>query len=532
MFHSRGRVSRNPPCSALQSSSTMSQTGVNNKRIAKNTLFLYIRTLLIMAVSLYTSRVILQTLGVEDFGIYNIVGGLATSFVFFSSSLSNAIQRFLNVELGKNSIQGASRIFNQSILIYTLIIIVVIIVAECVGVWLINHKLVIPFERLNAARWVFHTTIIGLAATLMGSVFDSVLIARENIKIYAYISIIEVFLKLFIVYALSWGDFDKLKLYGVLLLLAHLFIKSISVIYCIRKYPECKLHFIWDTHLLGDLFRFIGWNGLGTAVWMINEQGYNILINIFFGPVVNAARGVSAQVSGAISSFSSNLLTAVRPQIVKSYANGNYSYFTELINHSSKYSFFLIWLLSLPIILRSEAILQLWLGNVPNYASEFIQWILFANCITTLTNPLWSGVQAVGKLKKYIIVGGFVSLSALPISYIFLRLQYSPIIVFQVLTLTQLACLFVRINIFRQLVTFSIVNYFIQVIYPIVKVSLLSGILSVLISPYVHHDLWGILLMTLICLTLTIFSIYTLGISKEEQHFLTNKIRKLINRHD
>lgn len=504
----------------------ISTTTENNKRIAKNTIFLYMRMLLIMVVSLYTSRVILQTLGVEDFGIYNVVGGLATSFVFFSSSLSNATQRFLNVELGKNNIQGVSRIFSLSILIYALIVIAVVIVAECVGIWLLNHKLVIPYERLNAACWVFHTTIIGLAVTLVGSVFDSVLIARENMKVYAYISIIEIFLKLFIVYALTWGDFDKLKLYALLFLLAHLFVKSISVIYCIRKYPECKLQFMWDISLFRDMFRFVGWNGLGTAVWMINEQGINILMNLFFGPIVNAARGVSAQVSGAVNNFSNNFFTAVRPQIVKSYAGGDYDYFTKLINLSSKYSFFLIWLLCLPIIMRSEAILQLWLGNVPKYASEFVQWILLFNCVNVLTNPFWSGVQAIGRLKKYIIVGSLVFLSAFPVSYVFLKLGYSPVIVFQILTFVRLAYLFVTINIFHQLVDFSIANYFIQVIYPIGKVFLLSGILSGLISPYINDDLWGILLMSSICLTLTIFSICIVGISKEERNLLMSKIHR------
>lgn len=508
----------------------MSLESSNNKRIAKNTIFLYMRMLLIMAVTLYTSRVILQTLGVEDFGIYNVVGGLATSFVFFSSSLSNATQRFLNIELGKNNIQGVNRIFSLSILIYALIVLFVVIIAECVGIWLLNHKLVIPFERLSAANWVFHTTIIGLAITLIGSVFDSVLIARENMKIYAYISVVEVFLKLFIVYTLSWGDFDKLKLYAILFLLSHLLIKSILVFYCIRKYPECKFRYTWDISLFGDMFRFVGWNGLGTAVWMINEQGINVLMNMFFGPVVNAARGVSAQVGAAVNNFSNNFFTAVRPQIVKSYAGGDYGYFTKLINLSSKYSFFLIWLLCLPIIMRSEAILYLWLGEVPDYASEFVQWILYYNCVNVLTSPFWCGVQAIGKLKKYILVGSLVFLSAFPISYVFLKFGYNSIVVFQILTIVRTIYLFVTISVFCQLVNFPIIDYLIQVIYPIIKVFLLSGVLSIFFSPYIGSDLWGIFLMTILCIIITIFIIYMFGVSKEEQNFLVNKLQKIIKK--
>ena len=501
----------------------MSQSA-NNKRIAKNTIFLYMRMLLTMIVSLYTSRVILQTLGVEDFGIYNVVGGLATSFAFFSSSLSNATQRFLNVELGKNNVQGVSRIFSLSLFIYLVIIVVVVIVAECIGIWLLNHKLIIPVERLEAAKCVFHTTIIGLAVTLVGSVFDSVLIARENMKIYAYISVVEVFLKLFIVYTLNWLDFDKLKLYAFLFLLAHFFIKMISVLYCIRRYPECKFRLLWDSSLFGNMFRFIGWNGLGTAVWMINEQGLNVLLNMFFGPIVNAARGISVQVSAAVNNFSNNFFIAVRPQIVKSYAGKEYDYFTKLINLSSKYSFFLLWMLCLPIIMRSEGILKLWLGDVPEYASEFVQWILLFNCVNVLTNPFWSGVQAVGDMKKYICVGSLVFLSAFPISYIFLKFGCSPVIVFQVLTIVRIVYLSVTIVVFCGLVDFPITDYFRLVVYPIVKVFVLSGALSIFVSSFIDSDLLGILFMAFCCVIITVFSVAVVGMSKGERKSLIGKI--------
>lgn len=504
----------------------MSQSA-NNKRIAKNTIFLYIRMLLIMAVSLYTSRVVLKTLGVEDFGIYNVVGGLASSFAFFSSSLSNATQRFLNVELGKNDIQGVSRIFSLSLLIYVVIVVVVVVIAECVGIWMINNKLVIPLERLNAANWVFQAKIIGLAVTLIVSVFDSVLIARENMKIYAFISVIEVLMKLFIVYTLNWVNVDKLKLYAILFLFAHISVKIISVLYCAHKYSECKFKLFWDTGLFRKMFRFIGWNGLGTAVWMINEQGIGVILNIFFGPLVNAARGVSMQISSAVNNFSNNFFTAIRPQIVKSYAGQDYEYFAKLINVGSKYSFFLMWLLCLPIIMRSGGVLSLWLHDVPDYAAEFVQWILLFNCVNVLTNPFWSGVQAVGNLKKYIIVGSLVFFMAFPISFVFLKLGCSPVIVFKVLTIVRIIYLFVVIFVFCQLVTFSFSKYFKQVIYPILKVFLLSGGISMIVSPYIGTDFCGILLMTLICLIITIVSIYFVGVSRVERDFFISKMCKL-----
>lgn len=499
----------------------------NNKRIAKNTILLYFRMFLTMAISLYTSRVVLEVLGVEDFGIYNVVGGLATSFIFFSSSLSNATQRYFNVEIGKNNTNGISEIFSASLIIYIALIVVVVLLSETLGLWFVDNKLTIPIERLDAAKWVFHVTVIGLVLTLISSIFDSLLIAYENMKIYAYLSIFEAMLKLSIVFLLEYIDFDKLKIYAILFLLSHLFIRVITVGYCLKKYPVCRFKYVDNIKLFKALFSFIGWNGFGTAVWMLNEQGINVILNMFFGPVVNAARGVSAQVGAAVNNFSNNFFTAVRPQIVKSYAGGDYGYFTKLINLSSKYSFYLIWFLSLPIIMRSEAILQLWLGNVPDYASEFVQWILMFNCVNVLTNPFWSGVQAIGNLKKYILVGSLVFLSAFPISYVFLKLGYSPVIVFQILVSVRIFYLFVTINIFRQLVNFSIVNYFMQVIYPIVKVFLLSGIFSVLISPYINNDLLGIILMTFFCLVLTSLTIYAVGISTEERKFVISKIHKL-----
>lgn len=486
--------------------------------------------LLVMGITLYTSRVILHVLGVTDFGIYNVVGGMATSFAFFSSSLSNATQRFLNVELGKNDIVGVNKIFNLSLLLYIVIIILVIIVAECVGIWLIYNKLVIPAERALAAQWVFHTTIIGLAITLISSVFDSVLIARENMKIYAYISIIEVLLKLFIVYCITLVNFDKLQLYAVLFLLSHMLVKSISVIYCFRNYPECKFRLMWDTSLFGRMFRFIGWNGIGTAVYTINDQGINVLLNMFFGPIVNAARGVSAQVGSAVNNFSMNFYTAFRPQIVKSYSGKDYDYFIKLINASSRYSFFLMWLLCLPIMLRSEGILQLWLKEVPKYAPQFVQWILLYQCVNVLTNPFWSGVQAIGNLKNFILIGSSVFLLAFPISYIFLKLGWNPLIVFQVLVFVRLVYLFVTIFIFRSMIRFSIVDYLKKVIAPIVKVFLLSGITLLCIEPYFSDDLWGIAGITVTSVIITLICICMLGTSVNERTLIKRKIHNFINR--
>ena len=502
----------------------MTDIATNNKRIAKNTVFLYFRMLLIMAVTLYTSRVILQVLGVEDFGIYNVVGGVALSFVFFSASLSNATQRFLNFELGVGNIDNVKNIFNLSLLTYVVIAIIVVIVAECVGGWLMSEKLVIPPERYEAAYFVFHVTIISLAITLIGVVFDSVLIARENMKVYAYIGVFEAMAKLGIVFVLDFADYDKLKLYAVLHLAVVLLAKAFPMLICLRKYPECRVQLYWNKQLFVSMFKFVGWNGFGTAVWAINEYGMVILLNIFFGPIVNAARAIATQVSAAVNNFSNNFMVAVRPQIVKSYAAQDYSYFIKLVFNSSKYSYFLMWILCLPIILRCDYILQLWLGEVPENATLFVQWILIYNLVNILTSPIWSAMQAVGQIKKYILIGSTIFLMAFPISYVFLRFGFPPIITFQVITFVRLVYLIVAIKILHSYIQFSILQYAKLVILPIIIVSLLSGGIMYYINSLFNISFLNFIAICAISLITSVMLILWIGITQNDRKLIKSKL--------
>ena len=391
--------------------------------------------------------------------------------------------------------------------------------------------MVIPLERFDAAKWVFQATVFGLIVTLIGSVFDSVLIAHENMKIYAYLSVFDVCLKLLIVYILEYLDYDKLKLYAVLFMLSHLIIRVITMSYCVKQYPSCKFKYVWNVNLFKDIFRFIGWNGIGTAVWMINEQGINILLNIFFGPIVNAARGVSAQVSAAVNNFSNNFFTAVRPQIIKSYAAQDYTYFKKLINYSSKYSFYLIWLLCLPIIINCDEILKIWLDNVPEFATIFVQWILIFNCVNVLTNPQWSAVQAVGKLKKYILIGSFVFLMAFPVSYLLLMLGKSPVVVFEVLVVVRILYLCTSLLIMKQLIGLSIKAYLIKVVIPIIKVVISSSLLMYCIYSYIdNHSIIGIIITTSISMVTTSLCIYLFGINYNERNVFIRKIKQILKK--
>lgn len=338
----------------------------NSKRIAKNTLFLYLRMGLLMFISLFTSRVLLDKLGVEDFGVYNVIGGMAAMFTFFSSSLANATQRFLNIELGQNNIAKAKQIFQQHFTLYLAIIIAVIIIAEPIGIWLIYNKLVIPADRLIAAVWVFQFTLLSLAATFVGIVFNSEIVSHEDMKIYSYIGIIEGVAKLLICYIISISDHNRLIFYGLLLLLVNLGIQGSYIRYCIKKYEECKIKLIWNVKLLKETTGIVGWNFIGTLVWMINDNCINLLLNMFFGPVVNAARAISYQINGALLNFTNNFFLSVRPQLMKSYAKGDLSYMNMLLFNSSRYSLFLLYVLAVPIIFCIDQILALWLRQYQN----------------------------------------------------------------------------------------------------------------------------------------------------------------------
>lgn len=500
----------------------------NNKRIAKNTLMLYIRMALVMAVTLYTSRVILQSLGIVDYGLYNVIGGMTLMFGFFQSSLSNATQRYLNVELGRNDHEGVNRIFSLSQLIYFAMSILVVIIAEIIGLWFIYNKLTIPPDRLDAALWVFHTTVISLFFTLNGIVYNSMLIANEDMKAYAYLGIIEVVLKLLIAFALFYSPFDRLKLYSVLFLLVTLSVQSFYAVICLHKYKEAHFHFYWSKNIFREMFAFMGWNTIGTAAWALNFQGINILFNIFFGPVINAANGIASQVNSAVTKFSMNIYTAVQPQIVKSYAAGDYDYFRSLIYNSSRYSYYLMWLLCLPIMLRIDYILELWLGNVPESTNHFVIWMLIHSLIYALTSPFWIAIQAVGNLKKYTIWTNATYLLAFPLTYISFKIGSSAIAALQFLVLARLLHLIVSIVITNKFINIGILHYFKHTILPITKITILTLLILLSANLIFPDNLIGFLTMIIFSLLIILLIIFFIGINQKERAMVTNKLKQHI----
>lgn len=504
----------------------------NSKRIAKNTIFLYIRMLFLMVITLYTSRVVLDKLGIEDFGIYNVVGGLASMFVFFQSSLANATQRFLNVELGVENLKGANDVFCQHLVIYALFSLLVLLLGETVGLWFVYNKLTIPVERVYAAIWVYQFTLISLCFTLLGIVFNSEIVAHEEMKVYSYVGIFEGCARLIIAFAISITSYDRLIVYGFLMLLVSILVQGTYWIYCRHHYAECKLHFVWNRNLLRQTFSIVGWNTVGTIVYAVNDSGLNILLNMFFGPAVNAARGISFQVNNAINNFTTNFFVSVRPQIVKSYASGDNDYLLKLFYNSSKYSFFLLWTLCLPIGLCIDRILHLWLTEVPEYTGVFTLWIFAYSLVNALNNPIWSVALAAGDLKKYISIGSGVFLLVFPFTYIALRLGYSPVCAFVILFFVRLAYLFVVLRIIKSYIDYSMSHYFRYIAIPIVKI----GFMSFVINYTFHHLLPDTLSFMFVFIALSVAVtgsvIWLVGISSNEREYIVSIIKNKLRHNE
>jgi len=481
-----------------------------------------------MGVSLYTSRIILNTLGVEDFGIYNVVGGIVTMFSFLNSAMSSATQRFLSFELGKKDYTQLKRVFSMSINIHVIIAIVIFILAETIGLWFLNSKLNIPDERMLAANWVYQFSILAFIVTVISVPYNAMIIAYERMNVYAYVSILEVVLKLVIVFMLQWFGYDKLKLYAVLVFSVSLIIRLIYGLYCNRNFKESKYFFFWDKSLYKTLMSYAGWNLWGNIAGVMFTQGVNILLNIFFGPAINAARGVAYQIRGAVSGFVSNFQMAMNPQIIKSFANGNQKHMHQLIFQGAKYSFFLLFILSLPIIFETPLILKIWLKIVPDYTVIFTRLILINVLIDCISGPLMTAAQASGKIKLYQSVVGGLLILILPISYVFLKLGYSPQVTLYVSISISVLALFSRLLIIKPLVDLSILKFNKLVLLPILMVVVVAIIPPLITKYFIVPGILEFFMVSIISVLSVIIAIYYLGLKNEERLFMKNKVMQYL----
>lgn len=482
--------------------------------------------ILTMLVSLYTSRVVLSTLGVEDYGIYNVVSGFVTMFGFLNNSMSRATQRFLTFEIGRENYTQLRNVFSMSLNIHYFIAFVVFLFAELIGMWFFNNQLNVPSDRMYAARWVYQLSILSLMVNIISVPYNAMIIAYERMNIFAWVSIVEVSLKLLIVFMLQLFGFDKLILYAILILIVSLAIRLIYAKYCDAKFKESKFRWYWDKEMFKVLLSFAGWNLWGNIASVLTGQGVNILLNIYFGPVVNAARGIAFQIKGAIISFVQNFQMALNPQIIKSFAINDITYMHQLTFQGSKFSFYLLLILSLPVLFETEFILNLWLKVVPDYTIVFTRLIILNILIDSISGPLMTAAQATGKIKLYQGVVGGVLLLNLPLSYVFLIFGYSPETTFIIGIFISIIALFIRLIILQKIIRLKIIDFFTSVIFKLLIVTIVSIIPPMLICSFLDESIMRIILVTFLSIFSSIITIYFLGLTVSERDYTIKILRK------
>lgn len=506
----------------------MVDTSANNKRIAKNTLLLYVRMLFLMAISLFTSRVILNTLGVEDYGIFNVVGGVVAMFGFLNAAMSSATQRFLTFALGKGDSGRLQTVFSTTLQIHSLIALIIFILGETVGLWFLYNKMQIPIDRMDAAFWVLQCSIVSAIVMIVSVPYNACIIAHEKMSAFAYISIVEAVFKLAIVYFLMIFSSDKLILYAFLTLIIQIFIRFCYSIYCHRHFTETKYKHSWDKNLFKEMTSFAIWSLWGNLSVVFYTQGLNIILNIFFGPIVNAARAIAVQVQTTIYQFVGSFQMALNPQITKTYAKGNLEQMHYLMFRSARFSFLLLFFLSLPLLLETEYILSIWLTTVPKDTVIFSQIMICISLIYTTSNPCMIANQATGKVKVYQIVVGGVLLSILPISYIVLKLGAPAYSVFIVHFCVEIIAQFTRMYMLRKLIKLPIIHYFRNIYIPIWATVAVAIAIPIIVHLKLPYGCTRFFVVGVTCIISVGISSFFIGFTKNERTFILSKGLQLL----
>ena len=496
-----------------------------NIRIAKNTFFLYLRMFLMMGISLYTSRIVLSTLGEVDYGLYNVVGGIVTMFTFVNFAMTCATNRYLSFELGKNNIENVNKVFSTSIIIHVVIAIFIFLLGETIGLWFLNTQMTIPADRMVAANWIYQLSILSCMVMIVSVPYNAIIISYEKMGAYAYISILEVILKLVIVWMLLISDtVDRLILYGVLMLCVNFVTRITYQVYCNRKIRFIRFRYIIEKDIIKDMSVYAFWSLCGSAANVFAIQGQNILLNMFFGPVVNAARGVAVQVQNAIQNFSTNFQNAMNPQINKSYAVGDLDYMFSLINASSKYSYYLLYIISLPVVLEINVLLKWWLVEVPEHTTQFIQLMLAISIVTALGNPISNVAGAYGRIRNFQLIVGGIMLLVLPVSYVFLKLGYQPESIFIVQLVISLISQIVRLVMIKQMINFSLNKYFNEVVLPCLFVTSLSCLLPIVVKSHLPETTLSFWIVCVLSVFSSVICVYGIGLKKRERDFVNKKV--------
>lgn len=505
-------------------------TSANNKRIAKNTLVLYVRMLFLMAINLYASRVILQALGVEDYGIYNVVGGFVALFAILSQSLSSAASRFLTYEMGRGDVNRLSQVFSATLIIHVILAIIIVLLSEVVGVWFVNEKMVMDSDRVDAANWIFQFSILTFCINLITVPHNASIIAHEKMSTFAYISVFEGIGMLLICYFVMFATLDRLVIYGFLVLVVRGTCRYMFYFYSKRNFPECRMQFVYNKQLMKEIFGFASWNMIGSSASILRNQGGNILLNLFAGPTVNAARAIANQVLHAVNSFVQNFFMALRPQITKSYAKGDYDYMMTLIFQGSRLSYYMLLVICLPVFLNTDILLHIWLKNVPAHTVLFVQLTLIFALVESISAPLITAQLATGKVRKYqLIVGGFQMLN-LPVSYLALKMGGIPESVLCVAIFFSICSLFARLYMLRINVCLNVRDFVYKVMANIFIVSSISIVIPYYLHVSMDETFLSFILNTIVCILCSLTTILFVGCNKMERKWIYAKITKFFNK--
>lgn len=504
-----------------------------NKRLIKNSALLYSRMALSMVVSLFTSRIVLRTLGFDDYGVYGVIGGVVTMFTFLNGAMSGASSRFIAIEVGKKDYKQLSTVFSTLFFSHVFIAGIVLVLSETVGLWLLMDKLVIPDGQMRIAFWVYQISIISTMFSITIVPYSAMLIAHENMKIYAYVSIVQVFLRLLTVYLLIVLPGSKLLVWSLLGLVIQIGVNIFYRIYVRMKYEGSEIRFVSEKSLYKNIFGFVGSDLIGNISVLAQGQGLNILLNIFFGPAVNAARSIAYSVQGITQQFSGNFLTAMRPQIIKLHAEGENTEMMTMMNRGSLMGFYLLWLLVLPVMINAHYVLELWLGEYPEYSVPFLQIILLISLVQVLKTPRTMVFHALGKLKKVNLYVGTILVMTFPIAYVFLKLGFGPTSVFWITLIDIFFTEFVSVVILKEFITFNGMKYLKDVHLRCFSAAILSALLPAIMKFYYpENEFIPVALNCMLCLVSMFAAIYLVGFSNNDRVLITGFIKRKIFKHE
>lgn len=506
----------------------MSESG--SSRIVKNTMMLYLRMAVTMFVSLYTSRIVLNALGVSDFGIQNVVGGVIGFFGFIIYSMQTAIQRFLTVSMGKGDIQEVQQVFSIGVLIHVVFSVFILVVGETVGLWFVENKLVIPLERMEAAFWIYQFVIIGTISSLMSIPYTAAVIANEKMSAFAYLSIVNVFLNLGVAGLLLVSPYDRLITYGFLGLCVTLLNQVLYWVYCRWKFEECHFSFAFPRSLLKEITSFAGWDFFGVIAYCVSTQGATIMLNMFFGPAVNAARAIAQTALEKVKSFSSNFTTALNPAISKAYGAGNSEYMFKLMYSGSKMVFFLFFTIMLIAFVKTEYLLTLWLGNVPDYSVQFVQILLVQMVFQTMWNPLFTAGLATGRIKEFGLKTSICNILKMPVCYIMLTQGCSPIVFLVIYTVLEMLSYGIQLFTMKKLIGFDWKDYMLKVQGRGIVIMFLLLPLCMYINSFMEESFFSLTVMAMLSVALSSLLCYYFLLNREERMYCMSKVNVLFGK--